>query len=49
MSKVDNKNTPKVSYFTPFYSVSIVEFEQVNVWLKIPQDDIICTFIGLMF
>ena len=49
MSKIDNKNTRKVSYFTPFYSVSIVEFEQVNVCLEILQSDVICTLIGLIF
>ena len=33
MFKVNNKNTRKTSvkYFTPFSSVSVVDFEQVNV------------------
>ena len=32
-----------LSYFTPFSSVSIVEFEQVNLsWLLIPRKTKIC-------
>ena len=38
MIKVNNKNTTTTS-FTPFSSVSIVDFEQVNVtWVVIGSD-----------
>ena len=31
---VNNKNTSIKTYFTPFSSVSVVDFEQVNVILQ---------------
>ena len=36
MLNVNNKDTRTTSYFTPFSSVSIVDFEQFNVcWVAI--------------
>ena len=36
MLNVNNKDTRMTSYFTPFSSVSIVDFEQLNIcWVAI--------------
>ena len=39
MFKVNNKNIRTISYFTPFSSVSIVDFEQVNARWEVTEWD----------
>ena len=46
MFKVDNKDTRTTTYFTPWFSVSIVNFEQVNAGCVVRALDCECKGTG---